>query len=124
MLRIELGDGRLRFDLQCRKQRHGAGRGCQRHDVGDVGALEDAVRHQIIGGFGCVVDADDGDQRALPLRRLQCRDRRVGSSCAIAGGVATEGAAGSEKIQPPPITAASAMAPIALHNTRRKFMAS
>ena len=77
MLRIELGDGRLRFDLQRRKQRHGTGRGCERHDIGDVGALEYAIGHQIIGGFGGVVDADDGDQRALPLRRFQRRDRRV-----------------------------------------------
>ena len=77
MLRIELRDGRLRFDLQRRKQRHGAGRRCQRHDIGDVGALEDAVGHQVIGGLGGVVDADDGDQRALPLRRLQRRDHRI-----------------------------------------------
>ena len=77
MLRIELCDCRLRLDLERRKQRHGAGRRCQRHDVGDVGAREDAVGHQVIGGLGRVVDADDGDQRALPLRRPQGRDRCI-----------------------------------------------
>jgi hypothetical protein len=77
MLRIKLGDGRLRFDLERRIKRHRTGRRCKRHDVGDVGAPEDAVRHQVIGGFGGVVDADDSDQRARPLWRLQRGDHRI-----------------------------------------------
>jgi hypothetical protein len=44
------------------------------------------------------------------------------SSCAIAGGAATEVAGGSEKIQAPPITTKSATTPSALHNTRREFI--
>jgi hypothetical protein len=44
------------------------------------------------------------------------------SSCAIAGGAATEGVIGSEKIQPAPITANSAAAASTPHNRSRKFI--
>ncbi len=74
MLGIKRRNSRLGFDLERRIERHCPWCCAQRHHVGDVGLAEDAVRHEIVGGLGGVVEPDDGDQRdadasAAPARR-------------------------------------------------------
>ena len=78
MSRIELRDRRLRLDPEGWIELHWPRLGCQHHHVGDVGALQDAIGHQIVGDLGGVVDADDGNQRSLAFRRLQSGESRVG----------------------------------------------
>ena len=122
MLRIELRDRRLRLDIERRIEPHRPRLRCQRHHIGDVGAPEDAIGHQIVGDLGGLIDADDRDQGALAFRRLKGRDRGVGLFFAIGGAAPAAGAGGSERIQAPPIVARSAAAPRLLRNTSRLFM--
>ncbi len=123
MTRIELRHRRLRLDLERRIQRHRPRLRRQRHHIGDVGTPQDAVRHQIVGGLGGVVDADDRDQRALALRRLQApRSWRRPHPSRSALRTIAAGVGGSESIQPPPIITASATTPSPPHPARRRFM--
>ena len=75
MLSIERRGRGIGFDPQGRVQLHGPRLRRQRDDVGDIGAAQDAIGHQIVGGLGAVIDPDDRDQRTLPFRRLQRRKR-------------------------------------------------
>jgi hypothetical protein len=78
MPRLEVRDRRLRLDRERRIERHRPWRRAERHHLGDVGAPQDVIGHEIVGGLGGVIDANDRDQRARAFRRLEGRERGGG----------------------------------------------
>ena len=68
---VEAGEVLRDLDLERRIQRDRAALRRDRLHVGDTGALQHRMRQQEVGGFGAIVQRDDGDDRLAGAARLQ-----------------------------------------------------
>jgi hypothetical protein len=68
---IELGNGRIRLDPKRGIELNSPQAGRHHHDIRNIGASENACRHQIVGGLRGVVQAEHRDQGTRPPNRPQ-----------------------------------------------------